>query len=1487
MSCIKPLTAATPIKDERTSESEIVKLHSENGVDGRPIISKTIFQRSNQSHPLLKSTGLQVARTAISALVRVKAFLIVIACLTTMLTIIPAACLTGRLVCTLAIMAIKIVRHRAFLPCLLCALLAHSIPFGEVLPVRHIHFAAGGRNRKSKGKQPLDATQAQKTSGPVLDPTPPLGHLSWQAGNRKFELQYVDWDTERACGMNAIKYCTGVPWEKLDACAHVAGVDPTKGSHTFYELSKIMNKLRLCINCYMVIGRSEGTHPALEPIECKLGTGSMVNAPDRLVFFEASAETMLKFGARSSVAPNWGRESHVVVAVRRGLTIRTIQGPMGTPGPSPSGPPDDPSTRPTHPTSGPSSSATLPASAAPHSPQTTTTAPPAAVSTPPAQAPPVMPITSAAPAALVTCPAPPPPPHRPAFLPPTGGKRVTPDECPYLEQPDGKIMQIREISHKSLERMFGNHRVVLSIPVAGVETVSYITWAAIAISILRKLVWLYVVLRDARVYERLWDKLVQVLMDMRPALLGAAFGDDIGGTLEWMLDNVEYALTVLPYVSILATHIIPFAWAYAWYKFSLFRSTHFPNGFPVLVINCTVRLGEFSVGLGDRQWWYTGSPNQYIGCGPTRPDTLYNVPRSSAWSMYKGRCEHTVFSPVDRPDLMCDTGLENCLRTTKLCWWPIQVTEGAHTWVYSFVSTGRKAWYEGGEWEEYRAVRSMADGVDHARFTEHCRRSERAVKVQVPSGISTTTYMQVPSAPTMMLPLKTYLNAARVSFHSANKAAVVESLRNVITTHSASSPDFVAEPEAILAWTGYFLEHYHQARLFGDVKFAAKKSKGDALPATEEQPLSAAPRRCNVCRGWAPIKYSWRHGMCPRCYVTYTRQWNDGYESLLYADGETQYPRDPGIKHMPGIVFMEPCRAVEKTKPPRSGAVFGGTIEEVAKAKLGFTDGTILRPDKQSKPALVGIGLATRVSVFQNNPEVEDVALRTRLFANPLMSTTKPDYEGLFAFMDRMGLIGQKQDEMPKLVFSNTSDWPEPEERRVDFADRLRKFADDCNYIVDGDGTHRGWIADFPPARRAQFWKAIQADPLEKVRFNFFIKRELAVLPPRWGVEAPDQTNPRIICSPNDQTHCVMGPAMRYCTHFLHSLWGHGSWLTYAGGLTPPEMADWLQQEVSPDCMHFTRGSGFVAVENDFSKFDCTYSATTLDFVRRVYAHWGFDVTKGPMDLVWRGWRRPKGYTKSGRVVCGPVMNASGRDDTALMNALINGGVQAYAYASVLLGTNRPENASSEELEWVRNNVRLVVLGDDSLAIVPERDLHGRLWKASDISRVVDIFGFEARDMKVHHHPCKAVFLGCRPYPALDRGILVASWGPTIGRRAVRLAFFRDPAGKDPYAWLKGITTAALQCYGHVPYLNDLARRMHELNPSRQTTPNDWKEDAHKRFMFQSDLEEANEVWPCLEMVYGVSRWDRALFRARLNQIIALPAVVIDPKLESMVEADT
>jgi len=1075
---------------------------------------------------------------------------------------------------------------------------------------------------------------------------------------------------------------------------------------------------------------------------------------------------------------------------------------------------------------------------------------------------------------------------------------VFPTECPYQEREDGSVVGIHPVYTRHLAAMHGDHHFAIRLPMNMLQPVSKLTWLLIALSMARKWVatlnWLrpYWQMELSELLSQTWVDIWARRGDYFQAatVLGEEWLSSLGleDILEY-LTSVETLLTWAPFATLLYTHLIPSAVAYAIYKADVFWQHHFKSGLVALVLSWTLKFGEFSIGLGERHWWYTGRASHYVGCGPVRPDTLYGIPRPSALSYLSARCPHTVFVPHDQSMVYTAAGWAKTTRRTQLLWSPVTKEEVDGTWCYSFATTGRTITWAGGVWDQCSVVRTRVVGYDALPFQGHCKPGAKCSMVLLPEGNTTAPYMQMEGFPDMRLPAKTFMNASRVSTGSPSKQAVVESLRNVLTTPSQTSPTFFLEPGQILAWTEYFLDTYHVARTHSDVKFAARKSKGDCVSWEVERPLGAAPRQCNVCHGWAPLKYSWRHSMCPSCYLLYNGQINAGYESQLYSDPHVQYPRDPGTKTFPSIVFLTPCEANEKVKPPRPAAVFGGTQEEVVKAKLGFTSSARVKVPIECKSALVGIGLATRVSTFSSSYEVEASALRTRLFAQPITSTTAADYEGLWKFMVRAGLLGDEVTIRERQVFANVRDWPEPELRHPDFARQLEVYETETGHDAHGDGTKPSWISTFPPARREQFWRSLAKFPLEKVRFSFFVKKEFAILPPRWGCEAPDQVNPRVICSPDDASHCVMGPDMRDLTGQLHRLWNPSNWVTYAGGLTPPEMLCWLNQEVSPDCMSFVRGPGHIAVENDFSKFDCTYSRHTLNFVQKVYKYWGVDVTKGQREVVWRGWRKPKGYTRSGRLVVGPIMNASGRDDTALMNALINGGVQAYAYASVLLGLNHPEEATDAQIAWVKENVRLIVLGDDSLAIVPITDLHKRRWQSSDVSRVVDYFGFEARDMKTHSIPCQAVFLGCRPYPALDdSNQLIASWGPTIGRRAVRISCCREPTGRHPFAWLRGVMVSASLTYSHVPFLSDLVQRNLELCPGRQTTPHLAEDDdAHKTFMFSRGLQMAPEVWTCMNEVYGVSKWQWILFRQRLQAISSLPAVVIDPALEGMVVHDT
>jgi len=367
-----------------------------------------------------------------------------------------------------------------------------------------------------------------------------------------------------------------------------------------------------------------------------------------------------------------------------------------------------------------------------------------------------------------------------------------------------------------------------------------------------------------------------------------------------------------------------------------------------------------------------------------------------------------------------------------------------------------------------------------------------------------------------------------------------------------------------------------------------------------------------------------------------------------------------------------------------------------------------------------------------------------------------------------------------------------------------------------------------------------------------------------------------------------MGTYMRPLTEALHSEWGLDAVITYAGGLTPLQLNQWLASVSSPDCMRFLR-PGTVAVENDYAKFDCTYSESALNFVKSVYCIMGLDIEKLGLGKVWEGWAKPTGFMRSGRKVVGPIMNASGRDDTALMNAFINGTVQYLSYYHVLVGTDAWLDNNIEHIKWFEENFRVIVLGDDSLTLVPEKTMRNEAWTLQQVVAQVDRYGFEARDVKLRHCPCECVFLGNRPYPALTEidGYTTTRpvWGPTIGRRIVRLSYMLNyERAKDGYAWLRGICTAAKRSYSHVPILNDLVEMMLRINLTKQSTPK--LTDPNKLDMCLENCRESPLCAEVLMHVYGISKMDRDSIRRDFDNVTKLPSVVINSKLEEVILMD-
>ncbi len=182
-------------------------------------------------------------------------------------------------------------------------------------------------------------------------------------------------------------------------------------------------------------------------------------------------------------------------------------------------------------------------------------------------------------------------------------------------------------------------------------------------------------------------------------------------------------------------------------------------------------------------------------------------------------------------------------------------------------------------------------------------------------------------------------------------------------------------------------------------------------------------------------------------------------------------------------------------------------------------------------------------------------------------------------------------------------------------------------------------------------------------------------------------------------------------------------------------------------------------------------------------------------------WRQPVGCAycrKEQRCIkfCAPVCNASGRDDTALANALVNGIVLALSFAAALSGKSVMELTESDVLH-ASGRVRIAVVGDDSL-VACDFDVKPKL---PAIEQSIRGFGLSAKVMS-SPHLCDVTFLGMMPYPVGDR----LYWGPTIGRRLFKAYWQAEPVGNLP-AWVHGVAKQ-MSLLQHVPILADIADRV-------------------------------------------------------------------------------
>jgi hypothetical protein len=126
-------------------------------------------------------------------------------------------------------------------------------------------------------------------------------------------------------------------------------------------------------------------------------------------------------------------------------------------------------------------------------------------------------------------------------------------------------------------------------------------------------------------------------------------------------------------------------------------------------------------------------------------------------------------------------------------------------------------------------------------------------------------------------------------------------------------------------------------------------------------------------------------------------------------------------------------------------------------------------------------------------------------------------------------------------------------------------------------------------------------------------------------------------------------------------------------------------------------------------------------------------------------------------------MLASGRDDTALINAIVNDNILVAAYVNTFMALESMTLAQAKA--YTKSATPLALLGDDPLFIVP-KPTNPDLFEATSRSFAA-LAGFilEGQWLGVVFD---IVSLGQRPYPVIHDGRKLWKWGPTLGRRLPR-----------------------------------------------------------------------------------------------------------------------
>lgn len=380
---------------------------------------------------------------------------------------------------------------------------------------------------------------------------------------------------------------------------------------------------------------------------------------------------------------------------------------------------------------------------------------------------------------------------------------------------------------------------------------------------------------------------------------------------------------------------------------------------------------------------------------------------------------------------------------------------------------------------------------------------------------------------------------------------------------------------------------------------------------------------------------------------------------------------------------------------------------------------------------------------------------------------------------------------------------------------------------------------------------------------------------------------PRPIYTLSDKTQVTVGPWTLPLMEFFREHLGPGQLIQYCGCNTPADNRRVLRE------IEEGLAGGKMVWLNDFTCFETTQDKQTMSCVRELYrAVWAGHDDDRERCMDW--WEAPRFKARSGSHVFSgqlPEMMCSGRSDTAITNSLLNAIATATAHAAATLGVG-----IEGLLRWhpsvvkrALSGYKMYFVGDDSIVVGPKARSHHQMGYTARVERAYAEMGFCCK-LEEKHELAEVVFLGCRPYDVVHAdGTRTWEWGPTLGRRLFKHHWCLDPIG-NPFAWMHQVAEMESHCYGHVPVLGALARRILQLSGPKLVVRKELLERMEERKKWIMQLEDNGRpdarTFEVLGRVYGLDAGALQALESDLANIPSIPYLYSSPTIDRIMEVD-